>query len=190
MRLPLFAGMGPRDLELMESVLRRRPLTFNEPLFTEGDAARSCYVLVNGEINVLKRMNDGKSQHLATLRPGALVGHVALIDHRPRSATCVATGRALVLELSGDDFDRLFDANSPFAFKILDAVATDLVARLRTATERLTQAATDTTPEKRRISVREAAEALLAGKSAEFAGEDLDGITFSINENTRRDYKR
>lgn len=189
-RLPLFAGMSPGELKTLESILVRRPLSTGEVLFNEGDRPRGCFVLLTGEINVLKRMPGGRNEHLATLRPGALVGHVALIDRRPRSATCVASSRSLALELANDDFDRLFSANSPFAFKVLDRVALDLVDRLRTATERLTEAATATTPQRKRISVREAAEALLSGRASEFEGVDLDNITFSVPEFSKKHDRR
>lgn len=136
-RLPLFRDLTPKELAGLRDYLTWRRFDPGDVLFREGESAPSCFVLAAGDVDVLTRLADGTEQKLATLAPGALVGHLALIDHKPRSATCrVALRPARLIELGRDDFNRLLHAKSPFAYKILDRVALDLVGRLRAATER------------------------------------------------------
>lgn len=188
-RLPLFRQLDPREVEILKQHLRPRRLDPHELLFAEGAPARSCFVLITGQIGVYKRLSDGREERLALLNPGALAGHMALIDQKPRSAACRAESQpALLLELQRAEFDRLFTARSPFAFKILDQVAMDLAERLRSATERLIHAHQEKDATRRRDHTRQAAEALEGFDTSrvDLADIDLDAITYEITDMSRR----
>ena len=68
-----------------------------------------CYLIINGSIIVSKCLESGLDQTLATLNSGELLGQIALIDRKPRSATRKAgpQGASLVL-LGSDTFERLY----------------------------------------------------------------------------------
>ena len=163
-RLPLLSTLSRQELELIEHRLQRRNLKAGEALFREGEPGTSCSIIVLGEIKVFKSLEEGRVDQLATLPQGALVGHISLIDRKPRSATCRAgaTG-ATVLELSLQDFEQLFQAKSPFAYKILDQLVIDLSLRLRGATARLQEARLASNPRRRQEQARLAAQ-LMAGQ--------------------------
>ncbi len=188
--LPLFSALTPRELEVLKQFLRSRYVDPGEALFTEGEFGRSCYVLLSGRVAVFKQLRKGRKERLATLEPGALIGHMALIDNKPRSATCrvEAGAKAVVIELGRDEFDRLFRAKSPFAFKILDRIAVDLSARLREATTRLTTAAAQRDANARGEQARLAAAALESFDTSDVDLDDidLDAITFEIPDMGRR----
>jgi CRP/FNR family transcriptional regulator, cyclic AMP receptor protein len=187
-RLPLFDSLTPREIGLLQSHLRRLRLASGEILFEEGAAGRACYVVLSGAIGVYKQLNPDRRERLAVLGPGALVGHMALIDNKRRSASCEAGPQGCsLLELGRQEFDRLFAANSPFAFKILDRVSTDLSARLREATARLTEAAAAETDGARSEMARLAGEALNGydNSKLDLDDVDLDAVTFEVPEQIR-----
>ncbi len=187
-KLPLFRELTPRESEILKQHLRSRYLEMGEDLFLEGDFGRSCFVVLSGCIGVYKDMGRGKQERLAGLDGGAIVGHMALIDNKPRSATCTAEEKSVLLELGRAEFDQLFSARSPFAFKILDKVAMDLVFRLRGATEKLTEAKVDADNADTSNIARTAAE-LLAGydtSDVDLDGIDLDQITVEIPDMSKR----
>lgn len=178
-RLPLFRDLTPKELASLREHLTWCRFDPGDTLFREGDPAPSCYVIASGDIDVFTRLDDGRKQKLATLGPGALVGVMALIDHKPRSATCqVGLQPARLIEMKRADFDRLLYARSPFAYKILDRVALDLVERLRGATARLTDRAGETADRAQR-----AAEALM-GQGSGRMGDDfaLDSVEIEVVE--------
>ena len=107
-RLPIFQGMNERELQALVHVLKRRRLLPRETLFVEGSPARSAFVVAHGTVGIHKNLVGGKSERIAELGHGALLGHVALIDHRPRSATaCGGEEPAWLLELQRADFERI-----------------------------------------------------------------------------------
>lgn len=51
----------------------------------EGEETDEAYIILEGEIDVTK-----KGMHLATLEENSIFGEIALVDQRPRTATCTA----------------------------------------------------------------------------------------------------
>jgi CRP-like cAMP-binding protein len=61
----------------------------NEIIFREGDAAREFYVILQGEVEVFKVLQQGAEARLATLTPGHWFGEMSVLDVQPRSASDV-----------------------------------------------------------------------------------------------------
>jgi CRP-like cAMP-binding protein len=135
--LELFGELSARERNILAAVLRVRIIEDAEVLCREGDRGASFFIVAKGTISVYKELPNDQREKLADIGPNNLIGQVALIDGKPRSATCLANGRSLVLECARDDFDRLFQAGSPFAFKIINQVVIDLAKRLRDANKQL-----------------------------------------------------
>lgn len=182
-KVPLFKGLGHEALQALRGVVRQRTCKADEILFNEGDRAREMFILLAGNVSIFKRLSNAREECLATLAPGALVGELALIDGQPRSASArISGGDASLFVLSRDDFDRLFQANKPFAFLVLDRIVIELAGRLRRATARLEQTAGENTPAARAQQARDAAMSLLGVDLTQFdLGDiDLDAIKVEI----------
>ncbi len=59
----------------------------DEVLFVAGDAGNGCYRVEDGLVKVTMMSRAGVERILAILGPGAIVGELAIIDGRPRSAS-------------------------------------------------------------------------------------------------------
>jgi CRP/FNR family cyclic AMP-dependent transcriptional regulator len=139
-QLSIFKSLTENETSALLSTLERVKLNALQSLFQENDIAKGCFILIAGHIEVVKKI-DGQEQVLATLKAGDLVGHIALIDKKPRSATCRASeSGALLLHLSVEYFEKLFYSQSNFAYKILDQIVLDLSQKLRGATVKIAEA--------------------------------------------------
>jgi diguanylate cyclase len=67
----------------------RRVLKEGEWLFREGDTGDTAFVIENGLLEIC-REEDGKTERIAQLGPGDLIGEMSLIDKLPRSASAFA----------------------------------------------------------------------------------------------------
>ncbi len=134
--LPSLARFTTEELGVLVTVAAPRAITAGTVLFKEGDAGHSCILLVEGDLQVFRIM-AGRQQPIALLKPGALVGQLALVDRAPRSATVRAGTDAKVLEFARDDFDRLLYAQSPLALRFQEQIAVAGARQLRTSTEQL-----------------------------------------------------
>lgn len=136
-KVTLFDGFTDAEMDILASAFKVRTVKPGTIICREGDAAPSFFIVVTGIVSVFKEISDTVRQRLATIGRNCMLGQVALIDHGKRSATLEAGSPAILLECSREDFDRLYNANSQFAYKVLDFIATDLSKRLRQANRKL-----------------------------------------------------
>jgi CRP-like cAMP-binding protein len=106
-----------------------RTLTPGAELFREGDPGDGLFLVVSGEIDVMKRGPAGE-RPLARLGAGAVLGEMALLTSEPRSATCRAVGECKVLGLPAARFRALRESGSSAAYKVAAGIAEVLARRL------------------------------------------------------------
>ena len=135
-KISTLKNLSPADLEILSVAAPPRFYPAKSILCVEGDRASSCYMLVSGKIDVLRRAKNS-FRRLATLTSGALVGQLALVDTAPRTATLQAQTDVVVLDFARDDFNRLLDAESPLAIRFQEEVAVAGIKQLRKATQAL-----------------------------------------------------
>ncbi len=171
---PLLSSLTKAETSIILNQLHYQVLEPEEYLFREGDSGGQCYLIVMGSITVSKRLETGIDQTLTTLASGELLGQIALIDHKPRSATCRGGSRgAGVVLLDSTTFESLYSAQSPFAFKVLDHIVSDLAKRLRNANQQLSKAK-GTSSDALRQSLSLKAAQVIAGHR--YTDEELDSI--------------
>lgn len=151
-QLAPFSELDENELSILASYLRRRDVGPLEVLFTQGQVDDRLFVVVQGKLSVWKPLSRGREEWMADLGPGAVVGHMSLVDGLPRSATVRAQEKpAILVELRREDFESLYRQGSPIAFKMLEALTSDLVSRLRRVTERFASLSPKERSEPRRL---------------------------------------
>ena len=133
-RLPLlrrcsfFAGVADEDLAPLLERMSERVLRAGEVVFAAGEHADALHVVAVGTIEVAVT-RAGVHHRLATLGPGKVFGELALVDRAPRSATCVALGDSVVLELRADAFaEPAGAADASLQLDVLEAIVANLIA--------------------------------------------------------------
>ncbi|MDD3445354.1 MAG: cyclic nucleotide-binding and patatin-like phospholipase domain-containing protein, partial [Zavarzinia sp.] len=76
-------------------------------LFAQGEPGDALYVLLRGSLAVLRDAPDGVRRRIARVRAGEVVGEMALVTGRPRSASVVAERDCEVLRLDRPAFEQL-----------------------------------------------------------------------------------
>lgn len=127
----LFGALSDEVLAHLSTVLQRRNVAAGTALFQEGDPGHDMFVVLDGEVEVLKKSRRGRQQRIAILGPGDSLGEMAIIDVQPRSATARALAPTRLLRIAAEDLDALYrhDVKS-YALVVLN-VARDLSRRLR-----------------------------------------------------------
>lgn len=80
----------------------------DEVIVREGDRADRLYVVVDGEVAVVRENAGGGEMTLRTLGPGDSFGEIALVRNSPRTATVKSRTRVNVLTLERESFAALF----------------------------------------------------------------------------------
>ncbi|MFL5928435.1 MAG: cyclic nucleotide-binding domain-containing protein [Gaiellaceae bacterium] len=129
--MPLFAGIGDRELHGIEQVVQRVNRQPGELLFRQGEEADGLHVVVAGVVGVYRRLPAAREVELARLGPGEVFGELALVDGGRRAATVRALEPTSTLFLGRADFLALVSRMAPSAFTIKRRVAAVVCDRLR-----------------------------------------------------------
>jgi CRP/FNR family transcriptional regulator, cyclic AMP receptor protein len=131
--IPLFGALSDELLGAFTPTLTTEWVAPGHIVFHEGDPARCLYVLLEGEVEVVKKTRSAHEHRVAILGPKDCFGEMSLIDVQPRSATVRALGPSRILRIGSEDFDRLYRQDmKAYALVILN-IARDLSRRLRVA---------------------------------------------------------
>jgi CRP/FNR family cyclic AMP-dependent transcriptional regulator len=123
----LLAGLPVRLTTDLFANARPVRLAADKVLFLAGDSGDGCYRIEDGLLKVAMMSRSGAERILAFLGPGAVVGELAIIDGRPRSASVVAVRDTTLSFLSRAAFDD-FAGKHPEVYKYL---LTLIASRLR-----------------------------------------------------------
>ena len=122
MRVPLFDGLDKRELQSLASSLKERRFEAGDTVMAEGTGGVGFFIIDEGEAVVTLR---GEEQ--ARLKPGNYFGEMALIDDKAtRTATITAETDMLCYGLTSWEFRPLVESNASIAWKMLQALATQL----------------------------------------------------------------
>lgn len=95
----------------------RRTFTAGALLFCAGDPASECFVVEGGQVEILGTGPDG-AMTLAIIGAGEIVGEMALLDGKPRSATAIAKTDIQVLVLDRAGLEALAAAEPRVAIRL------------------------------------------------------------------------
>ena len=123
--LELFRECKDEDLDRV-AALARSEARFEpgDVVYKEGDPARDCYVIVEGETDVTV-----SGRFVGTIGEGESVGEMGLLDQAPRTATVVARTPVVVQVIDARSFDRLLDESPSVSRALLRQVSRWLRAR-------------------------------------------------------------
>ena len=91
----------------------RRHYEAGEYIYQSGDIATEFYIVLAGEVEVL-REGEGRESQVATLKVGEYFGEMSLLRDIPRSSSVRASTRVELLIMTGEDFLALASSSSLF----------------------------------------------------------------------------
>ncbi|HEX9372836.1 MAG TPA: SpoIIE family protein phosphatase [Roseiflexaceae bacterium] len=147
-RVPLFAALPPDEIGRLAASLSSAVYPANTILFREGDHGDRFYIVLAGQIAIVKALGTDDERLLGVRGAGEFVGEMSLLSADGlRTASVRVHEDAEVLELTRADFDALLHRHPTLAYEMLRVLSTRLRASHDTAirdlhekNQRLTQA--------------------------------------------------
>jgi CRP-like cAMP-binding protein len=127
----LFGALSDDVLTHLATTLKTSRVQAGDAIFREGDGAREMYVVLEGEVEVLKKSRRGRDMRVAILGPNDGFGEMSLIDVQPRSATVRVLAPTRLLRMTSEDLDALYRYDLKSYALITLNIARDLSRRLR-----------------------------------------------------------
>lgn len=117
-RVPLFAGLGGRELERLGMLTDEVDLPAGRVLMRQGDRGEELFVLMRGAARVER---DGRDP--VTLLADDWFGEIALVDGGPRTATVTLSEDSALLVVGRSQFHQLMEEFPDVRDQILDLLA-------------------------------------------------------------------
>ncbi|HKN53766.1 MAG TPA: Crp/Fnr family transcriptional regulator [Amycolatopsis sp.] len=112
------------DRRTLTEQATRRLFRRGETLCRQGDRSASVLMLLSGHVRIMHLTPDGREILVGVRGAGDIVGELAAIDEKPRSATVEALERLEALEVSRGRFVSLCQRESRVAWALLLVLAT------------------------------------------------------------------
>jgi len=104
-----------------------------ETIVKEGEETDDAYIILEGEIEVTK-----KGKYVATLTENQIFGEIALVDQRPRTATCTAKTAVTLGQVTRSNYTTLLKQR-PEAINPLLRIVTDRMRNLMSMVEEISK---------------------------------------------------
>jgi len=86
----LFRDLRPTELKALRAVTVERSFFAGQEVFREGDAGDGVYIVKEGLVEITGLLNQTTRRTFSQIEPGDMFGEMAVIEHRPRSASATA----------------------------------------------------------------------------------------------------
>jgi hypothetical protein len=120
---PMFSKIAPEGLAELASASLEDEYAPGQTLCVEGEPGNEVYILLKGEVRILKRDGAGE-KFIGTEKAPGFIGEMAVLDPAPRSATLVAGDQGTrALRLNGDAFRLALNRDPTIASSVMRTLA-------------------------------------------------------------------
>jgi CRP/FNR family cyclic AMP-dependent transcriptional regulator len=107
----------------LASLMQARELRGGDYLIVEGTTDDSLYVIVEGNLEVVKRTAGDSVASIAIIREGQLAGELSFLDGNVHTVGLRALSDTKVLGLAREDFEKIIGGDPQLVYKVMRAVA-------------------------------------------------------------------
>ncbi len=128
----LFAGLDEAALDLLAATARPHEVPAGAMLYTRGSARHACFVVVEGQAEILRGGRD-ETERLAVLGPGDALGEGSFLHASLHTTSARALTPLSLLVLERDSVRTALAAHGAAAVEVLSRVALAISRRLQYA---------------------------------------------------------
>jgi len=120
--IELFRNLGREELQALRMIARERHFAAQSGIFKEGDPGDGVYFVKDGLVEISSVVGTGR-RTLSQLGPGEVFGEMAVIEHRPRSATATAARDTDVYFLPRGEMLSFIQRSPALAFGLMQYIS-------------------------------------------------------------------
>ena len=119
----LFSGLSEEQLDAVSSFTFQKTFAPGELIVEEGHTGNGLYVVVSGEVEVVKGLGTEHQRVLARRESGEVIGEMALLGEWPRTATVRALDEVKCLGIDRWVFLTQLERHPQVGIKMLQILA-------------------------------------------------------------------
>lgn len=115
-KLESIPGVDPSKFEPRSDF--NRVYQDGEMIFSEFEPGHELFIIQNGKIKITKIVN-GQELLLAVVDPGSIVGEMAILDNKNRTASAISFGETRLMAVNRANFEKVVIQNATMATKLI-----------------------------------------------------------------------
>lgn len=119
----LFSHLSRSAIYRLVALAQIKTFQAGELILQEGKISPGCFIILTGEVEVIKEFKTVKSKKIAILGKGEILGEMAMIDDQPHSATVRALQETQCIMIERWDFKAQMQAYPEIALQLLPILA-------------------------------------------------------------------
>lgn len=127
--LPMFEGFDAGEVAEVVAASSVLELPRGHVVFVHGQPSTACFIVVRGAVEIRAR-HARRERRMAVLGPGQLLGYMSALEKGVHGADAVVREQAILLEIPGRDFDKLYFGSSPASTKLHRVIQRSLLSSL------------------------------------------------------------
>lgn len=133
--IELFKELTPEELQSLKSIISTVTFPADHVIVREGDTGDTMYMIVKGDVEILKRTAFGEEYTCDYLSEAMhlFFGEFSLLDQGERSATVKSVTPVEALTMSREPFLNFCETHKTIGYKIMKRIAFRMASRLRKA---------------------------------------------------------
>ena len=129
--IPVLAGVDPQALTLLAREGIVHDFSTDAWIVREGEEGHSLFILVEGDVEVIKSADSPHAFLLARLHAGTFFGEMCVVDPVPRAASVRTQSPVRAIEIKAATLHHLFKQMPDQYAIVLLNLARDMARRLR-----------------------------------------------------------
>jgi len=126
-QVPLFADLPTAEHTYLAATLQQVSYPSGALLFREGDFGEHFYIVLEGELEIIKALGTTNELMLDARGSGEFVGEMSMFNHdNVRTASVRARGLTQLLKMHHGEFDALMHRHPALAYKMVRVLSTRL----------------------------------------------------------------
>jgi signal transduction histidine kinase len=119
--IPLLRHLNHAELQALRGIAQEKCFEDRQEIFQEGESADGVYFVKSGSVEI--SAGKGERRVFSRLGHGEIFGEMAIIEHRPRSATASAAGDTQVYFLPRGELLPFIQHSPALAFALLQHIS-------------------------------------------------------------------
>ena len=116
--IDMFSDLTAAELAAIAAVTKEQAYSEDRIVINQGDVGETVFLIINGQVEVIKELTDGDELFLDKIESGDAFGEMALLENEPRSATVRTTKASSFLMLNQQEFNETVLEYPKIALKI------------------------------------------------------------------------
>jgi CRP-like cAMP-binding protein len=130
-RLPFMSSFSPEEMDILRPLFHCISLPAGEVLFEQGDPAYQFYIVIEGEVLIQYKPEDGPALILTRVRKNGVVGWSAAIGSPTYTSSAYCGTETSLLCMRSEDLRHFHDQQPQIAHLLLERLAGVIADRLR-----------------------------------------------------------